>query len=303
MEVESNPPDSTAKLHHEASKSKEAWLSQDIASISRLNWVIAVCLFSVFVAGAICSTQRRNANPELLGALGSYLCGACFAAMMMAAIWPALGAGRYRDRFAFAIIWNGVLFVATMITMAIYAGPSAPEAAFELALMLTAVWLLPQAPLWAIRFFVGARFDIPGRTNVGTVNQFGIGHLLIFTSVIAVILGASRAALSLFRYDMREDLESMLSFGFIIGCAAILSLPLLAAALIERYVFLSVLIVLALVGLVGYWQHTLLGLITNMQFGPPRAFFIGQSASMAAWILIFAFTLRMNGYRIVRSAP
>ncbi len=275
----------------------------DVVSAARLTVVMALCLFTVLVAGVIISNSQMGRTPQFEEFIIGYGYASTLAVVMTNVIWSALGAGKVRHRFAFALLWNLGVALASFIVLGINGPP--PDLGPVLVvfvLFLTAAWLLPQAPLWLIRIWARVRFDLPGRTVDGKVNQFGIFQLLMVTGFVALFLGGARAAITLAKVEAPPDAEPFLAVGFLVLCAVLTSVPIWIAALIERYVFAALLIVLTLVIVASYWQQTLLGMLINMGGGPPASFFVWQSVFISSWTLIFAMVMRMNGYRFIRRA-
>lgn len=285
-----------------AAEANGQW-DQDITAAARLSVVMVVCLFTVFIAGAILSNSQARRSRQVDELLIGYGYASTFAVLMSNVIWSALGAGKYRHRLAFAAMWNLGVVISTFSAMGINGPPTEiGQVLVVFVLFLTAAWLLPQAPLWIMRIFWRTSFDIPGRALDGKANQFGILHLMGVTGLVALFLGGARAAISIAKVEAPPDSEPFLGFGFLVLCAAVTSVPLWVAMLIDRYVFAAIVVVLALVIVASYWQQTLLGLLINMRGGPPPSFFIWQTVFISGWTLIFAYVMRVSGYRFIRRA-
>lgn len=301
MNLEPSPevPDDLPKYGRPLPPEFEA--SPEIVATLRLSGVIAACLFSVFFLVLIIFERGARAPGGLELLLAGYLYGALLSIIMFATIWSALGGGFFGHRFGFAALWNLGIFVTAIISLALLNGPVPAEVFIGPAVMLGAAWLLPQAPLWAIRFFLGIRFDIPGQTSDAKANQFGLRHLFIFTSIVAVLLGLGRYGISLLKIRA-PDFEGIGATAYFLSSALILSLSLLVAAMLPRYSFYCVLLILGLFALVGYWEVSLLSLFADMQFGPDRFFFVWQKLCMAGWLLIFAYLLRCHDFRFIMAS-
>lgn len=281
-------------------KSEDYSPPPEIAAIVRLTFLVLVCLFSLFLVEVILSRPSRLFSKAIEECFVGYWLGCYVAVTMMSALWAALGGGVYFYRLGIAALWSSGFFVLTLLINVFDPKSVAMARVAPFAILLALAWTLPQALLWALRLFIGIRIEIPSRVYQGKSNQFGIRHLLIFTSIVAVFLGAGRSALSIIDSERSPSLQGLLAIGVVIGNAAVMSSSLLAAALLERFATYAVLFILVLVGVVGYWEAPLLSMMTTGNLRSMQSFFVWQNASLAAWMMIFAFTLRAYGFRILR---
>jgi len=88
-------------------------------------------------------------------------------------------------------------------------------------------------------------------------------------------------------------------FGFIAVSSALVSFPLMAAALLPRKTALAVCAAVALVGLATFFQVPLIQRILPGGSSPDDlAIFLLMNAFQSAWILGIVLLLRAGGYRL-----
>lgn len=135
-----------------------------------------------------------------------------------------------------------------------------------LAACLLGQWFVAQLPLWGLGVAYGLRLQHPDQAQTPVDprdRQFGIRELLIFTTIIAVILGIGRVVVASLPRSILGDEEAGI-FVFLAVAAVLFALPLLVAGLLPRYAGLAVAIGLAVIAIASSaWQSYLARIPTN----------------------------------------
>lgn len=198
--------------------------------------------------------QRGNLS-ENIGL--SYIFGATFGHATLAAAWTAFGPGRLIWRLPFSLAWIFLLGVAIGIQVEVNGGPD--EAAFVIGGCAFVQWLALQFALWGMRLGFGAHLrhcDDPQAPDAA-VWQFGIRQLMIITAIVSVAFGIGRLVVEMYLPSIPgSGMEPF--FLFLAVSAIVFSIPLLFAALLERWAVAGVLIVLVLIGVGTTLEATLM---------------------------------------------
>lgn len=229
-----------------------------------------------------------------------YLLGSIFGQSVLASAWMALGPGKLMLRAPLSILWCVLLAIAFAINVGLYF-PSATEILIVMAICIAGIWALAQAPFWCLRYPGGlrvARAEDPLRTE--DPPQYGIGQLLIFTTLVAALFGAGRAAISLLPQVQNLSTYREASIFVALSVAAVLiSLPLVPALLLPRYGWLAAFAVIVLIALATWWELPLFNQVFKTAGGGPQFMhFVAINFATVLWIVLLVAVLRSGGYRL-----
>lgn len=248
---------------------------------------------------ALVGIEARNPVLEYL-AIGFFL-GSMFGHATLAAAWAALGPGWLLVRLPMSLVWVAGVIGAMLINVALHDGPDDELAVIGLGLLVQ--WLIVQLPLWALVLFFGVRLrhrSDESATFDPKERQFGIRQLLLFTALIAVLLGIGRVLVTTLGKYFELGQEGPI-FIFLSVAAIAMTLPVLLAALLRRWAVLATMGMLLLVGLGTAAEAPLL---TQFHRGPGpdiwHFFWINAFASL--WIVIISLVVQLSGYRLSTSS-
>jgi hypothetical protein len=225
-----------------------------------------------------------------------YLFGTTFGHATLAAAWTSFGPLPFLYRFPLSLLWLVSLVGVLACNIAWHGGPN--EVPLIMAGCLAGQFLLLQLPFWGLALLGGMKLHycpsqplLPSRREL----QFGIRQLMIFTAIVAVVLGAGRfAVLRLVQFPSLNGEGPI--FVFLAAAAIVVTLPLLLAALLPRYAIPAVALVLLLTGLLTAWEVPLLRSFHGGP-GPDTWHIVTINAFTAAWVLSIALVIRLSGYR------
>jgi hypothetical protein len=109
--------------------------------------------------------------------------------------------------------------------------------------------------------------------------------------IVAVGLGIGQAAVA--TIDLSGD-DEMLVFVFLAVASIVVTLPMLFAALMRRLTVFGVLLALLFIGIATTFEWPLFNLVGGS--GPSRSIFIVINIGSAAFIVVSAVIVRLNGY-------
>jgi hypothetical protein len=218
--------------------------------------------------------------------------GSMFGHTTLAAAWAVLGPGPLTVRLAGSLTWVFMLLVAASL----YSLPL--ETVVVLGAFFFGQWLLLQFVLWPICMGLGLHLQHLSDQGDGSRRhrQFGIGQLIVFTAIVAVVLGIGRFT----SLTERPHTAEQIGFFFILAVAAVLpTTPLVFAALRRRHVTRAILITLAATGLVTGIESLLLQVAAGRQYRR-EVFLLGINGATSAVILAVMATVRSSGFRLRR---
>jgi hypothetical protein len=260
--------------------------SREDASVQRhqLRVLAPLWLAATLVVDAACLAAVARQTRWQFGLLTATLLALAFSQISLAAIWAGLGAGRFLLRLITAVAvgagWLGLLSLV---------GPNPRGLLALLGLQILCVC----GPLLLARAF-GIRLMHRDRIPLGRRPlQFGIAQIMLWTAIIAVLLGLGRVVPL---PEQISDREMMLGPIF-----ASLALLAVWAALGTSHVALRLMVVLSVSPLLGIGAQVFL-----MRPQPSKdnllefAVMTGlQGVLLAGSLWIF----RLGGYRLTRRAP
>ncbi len=177
------------------------------------------------------------------------LLGTMFGQTTMAAAWTALGPAPLILRLPLSLLWVVLLLAALGLGSVVRSTPQ--QVVVLMAVSLATQWIVSQVPLWALALGFGLRLQHrDAAEGVHSQKQFGIGQLMIFTAIIAVLLGLGRVLVASGWFSLGQDQELLPVFLFLAGTVVVVTLPLVFAAFLSRYSLLAVMGTLVFIGLV-----------------------------------------------------
>jgi hypothetical protein len=264
----------------------------------RAMGILAILVALGLVSLAILPVQGGGGTGFAMFAVG-YLLGSIFGQSVLAAAWMALGPGRLFFRAPLSLAWCALLSLAFAINVMLFS-PSNKEIIFTMAICTGGIWLAAQAPFWCLRWPGGLHIERATAVPLGqSPPQYGIGQLLIFTTIVAAIFGAGRAAMMLLPNFEQFAVRGEAGIFIALSVAAVLiSLPLVPAILLSRYALLAVSGVIALIVLATWWELPLFTQFVGGRRGPSFMHFVWINAATSFWILVIGLILRWGGYRL-----
>jgi hypothetical protein len=232
-----------------------------------------------------------------------YLIGTMFGQATMAAAWTALGPFPLLWRLPLSLGWLATLTASLAANIELFG--QSDEIWIVMGACVLSQWIALQVPLWFLAIAYGLQMGyVDASTGVrhATKQQFGLRQLMIFTSVVAVILGIGRAVVT--QMAPRLDLGSYHEvpiFIFLVVAAVLMTLPLMLAAMLPRFAAIGVVLVLLFVAVATAWELTLLSHFHRGP-GPDTLHFLWINAFTAAWVVSIAFAVRLSGYELVTSS-
>jgi hypothetical protein len=225
-----------------------------------------------------------------------YFLGSLFGHPTLAAAWTALGPGKLSWRLPLSIVWVGTLGAAIAVNIAINGGPDG--VAIVLGACFLSQWFVLQIPLWTIA--VVFRLQLRHVNDVQSQPkqlQFGIRQLIIVTAIVGVMLGIGRMLVANLGQSLNWNRETPL-FIFLAMAAIVMTLPLLLAALMQRWSFLSVILALTLIALATIGEAPLLQTSVGSGARPNTIDLAAINATTALFVLVFTGVVRLCGYRL-----
>ena len=256
-------------------------------------WMIPLILISWLSIVLLDPDPGIGGNEYRLG----YFLGSLFGHATLAAAWTALGPGKLAWRVPLSIGWVLSLPLTIAVVVNVHGGPD--DAWLIVGGCLLLQWLLLQVPLWAmvfgLRLWLRHQGDMKDRSSPEQM-RFGIRHLLIVMTIVGVLLGLGRVIIT--SIDLGGLSGEMPIFVFLAIAAILLTLPLLLAMLMPRLAIPGVLLSIVFVGLATAFELPLLNQLGASGPGPGIEDFIAINSTSATLVLLSAFIVRLNGYRL-----
>lgn len=164
--------------------------------------------------------------------------------------------------------------------------------------------LLVQVIAWPFRIWLGLRIrksSTPNERVSRLSSQFGIQHLMLVTTVVAVIVGGGRLAFPYVQSYLTTTRE-LIIFAFLIVVACVLCIPLAFSILALRRTFFPTLCVIAFAAVATFVEVPLAMKITGATGGPDWLHL--SLINLFTLIPVFAasLALRLLNYRLARLA-
>lgn len=269
----------TMSAHHKAGPLVIFWLAQILGAIlaalaanspgSRTNWTGVAC-FGIWF-------------------------GITFAQVSLLATWTACGDGSFVARSLVSVLVGTVLW---FFAFNLFRSNSNPGGFLPGIAMLTQ-WFVIQLPLWVVRLkwgwrLIRSRSADHENTPIEAKVQFGVKHLLGWTTLVAIILGLGKFFSSLPTFSRIEVFE----FGLFLLCNSLITWPSLLVVFTTRKAWVSFLVALASMVIVTVAEPYLFTMI-NAANRPFDYIFWWVNGVQLLWIAGSTMALRQIGYRLI----
>jgi hypothetical protein len=220
--------------------------------------------------------------------------GVIFSQVSLVAFWNALGTGRLFLRTIGAILAVSILWAFTfLLVMQTYMGKTTDSIWMGVTMLIQ--WVVVQLPLWWLRLSSGWRVRLPtetiGSSERGNV-QFGIKHLLFWTTIVGVFLGLGRFLLSGEGFHSHDAI----AYGLLLVFDCLFAWPTLLAGIATRRpvvgTAISLLFTIVITAAETYIFSKLLG-------GDDGVFW-GLNSAQFIWMAGSTLVLRYIGFQLVR---
>lgn len=237
--------------------------------------------------------------------IAGLLLGTIYGQATLAAVWTAIGPFRFRYRLLLALVCLGGMFAA----LGILASHSPIAGTLMIGVSMVVQWVLVQVPLWCLVWWNGLRIQhvqAAAPTRSVPSGQFGIRQLMVFTAVIAVLLGVGR--MLVVAVDWSSALPGVVVheapiFGFIVLVNTLYTLPLALAVLMRRWNLLAWFIGAAMVAAATQVE---VAVIERMIQGRPNAelpiLLWTMNLCQSAWVVALLAILRVTGFRLATTS-
>jgi hypothetical protein len=245
-----------------------------------------------------------DAGSGLLETLSiGFFLGTMLGQATLAAAWAPLGPGLLVWRLPLSLIWVALLALGIAINLGLHRGGPPGDFVILMGLCLLGQWVLLQFPLWglALGYGIHLRHADDALESDRRQRQFGIRQLIIVTAIVGVTLGMGRMLVA--RFATQIDLVNRETplFIFLGVAAVVLTLPLMLATLMQRFMIPGLAIAILLIVIVTACELPLLKLF-HAGPGPKAVDFISINAFTSLIMLIVLGTVRWCGYSLTTSS-
>src|SRR5262245_47252471 len=276
---------------------------------SRVIFLVALAVLLVMGwTGSFLLVAAGWVEPGNRVALGMVL-GTMFGQATLAAVWTALGPGRFRWRGALCAAWMALLigswiaglFVDTVVHL--FRGSRADSDLYLIWISIFGQWLVGQIPLWILRWRYHLRIvssaDDGFELTRGPV-QYGIRRLMVLTAVVAVCLGIGRMVVPwIMSIRPTGAFHEAPIVTFVVFVNLVLALPICLGLLLPRGAAKAAIVALLFVAFATALE---LSLLPHFAQGPPNpgviAMFWLMNGIQAAWAFAAAVLLRYGGFAL-----
>jgi hypothetical protein len=274
---------------------------------NRYLWTIAVLVVIGWAAVALVGPNPGGGLLWEALAAGT-LFGTMFGQAALGAIWCALGPLPLTQRLPLAVLWLATVSMAFGLNLAREAVLNGLIMFAMFGGILLLQWVLVQIPLWLLTARLKLRIIHESEALAEIYQagqQFGIRHVLILTTLVAMVLGLGRLVLG--RHN-QEGGPGPPPAGVVIALTAlpifnaIYALTVTGASVLEKGRNLGVVLAIIAVGLLSLLEVTVLDLATTKSSNwHEHLMFVSFNLVQAMWIAVVLWLLRAGGYRLVRS--
>ena len=251
-----------------------------------------LAIYTALASAILTAISVRNTNSHVLIGL---LLGSTFAYGILASSWTVLGPGTKKQRLPMAAV---LLIVLPIVNL--FSGDG--DKFFLIVLSQLIVAAMVQLLVWILWLGFGVRLFKSNVATIGTVGpgmvrQYGIRHLMIVTTAVALLLTAGRLLVPFARrYSSGGDLPI---FVFLAFSACIVCVPVLFSVLsLRRCVFPTILVL----GLFVLATVSEMSLFSSFRLqGPDFYHFVWINFFTMLPVLGVAIGLRLADYRLVKS--
>jgi hypothetical protein len=273
---------------------KKAFISQSIPKY----WIVLVSLVLAHaVLGRVSGFFIESNNP-----LGYMICGVWLSQPILIAIWTALAPQRFFIRFLWGFLSFTLIFFAIGYGISLY-DPSnvVMFAIIDLVLFIVAslmFLLVRRLSRWQIIHFYAKPVSLDYQSY-----QFGIKHLLILTTILALALGLFRTLLLISRNTSLPEISDIAGFAceIILILFPIIIIIWLTLAYVKNTAS-SIIYALILFGIVDVAAFSIFKWLEQNHPHNPNLIQIFLFVQLGASLSMFATTLviRLCGFRMAR---
>jgi hypothetical protein len=201
---------------------------------SRGRWIVLGSMVGVFVVFNLLLAFFLSIRTDVLAGI---VLGTVFAQITLLAACTALGPHSIFYRVAAGLLGAG--YVVVTLGGFLFRNTS-PNEALAITAAVAAQWFVVQVPLWILRLVTRWRVESPqsaGAAGRLEETQFGIRQLLVWTLLVAILLGLGRIVLIGVGFSPAAAVRSSQFFWIVVLLSAFNSLlawPLVAAPLAVR---------------------------------------------------------------------
>ncbi len=248
--------------------------------------------FLVTLTICVCTASGISISAETAGCIIGLIC----VQILLSAVWTAMGSASFSIRLLSGV--GIVLFLVACFYSVAWRDGGGHGVALSLSLPMLFLWFGIQTPLWIARA-KGWRLKDPNNHQDSYQNtefQFGIGQLLIWTTVVAV----SIASIKLFIAQLDSPAgggggppPSEFVFGVLLAIgASLIAMPISWGAFVNRHAWFWFLAAIVMCALVSYAQILVLSGSGDYKF-LYLANLVQTGLSVAAMILVRLLGLRL----------
>lgn len=261
-----------------------------------IRWIVACLLLDLTAA---CLAPRVGAPTVILGAtIGFFFAQTIFIAVCT--VWLPAGSS---TRVFFCVIAT----VIVAISVGLHTRSARIEIVFILAATVVCQWLVYLIPLlgmrlrgWQLQRIGGASVDVNYSSNAWEA-QFGIQHILVWTSVVAILIGIGKIIARSTGIGNFSQTD-LFVFAILVLGNSVLALPMIYGMFV-RYRVLSWLVG-SILWVVLWTPFHLFMIVLSIPGLPYEEIWMFGILDMLQVVLgaIFLNSLRRKGFRLVRTA-
>lgn len=228
-----------------------------------------------------------------------YFVGSLFGQAALASAWMGLGLGDPLKRAGVSLGWIALLPIIASINIAINGGPMG-RAAMMLTVCFVALWAVLSMLLITFKFVTGTEIvSTKHREQSVGIRQLRMRDLFILMTVAAVLVGGAKLLIQ--RADSMTGETPI--FAFLAGATVLFIAPLIVSTLLERFYVIAVMLSLAMIATLTFWETDLLTAIGGGS-GRPRFWdFVFINTFSASLVLIVLSLIRSAGYCLPVGRP
>ena len=262
--------------------------------ISYLRWIPLISQFCLAVLISLLTATVVEISNEIIASL---FMGFLLVQILLSSVWIALAPLNFITRVVSSTVVT-LFFTLCMYKVAWRDGGGHSVAIGIVGPMLIH-WLLFQIPLWAIRF-MGWKFRISNPQICDDRRaefQFGIKHLLIWTTIVAMFLAITKVIVSGVDFELGGGIGESLATGLPLTLGnGLIAVPIIWGCLVKHYFWVWIFISILLCTFVTSFEMWLYGLQVDYEF------FVSINLSQTLLGIFAMSAVRMTGYRLERSS-
>lgn len=213
----------------------------------------------------------------------------------LAATWTGLGPGPVAIRLLGSAIWLLATAVFSVLSV-LFAGMSLSESVLPIAVLLLAQWLILQPLFWILSRVGG--FSIRSATTMNPEHQakqaqFGIWHLLILMTGIALLLVVARAL------QPHLELDTLVFLGFFATVNIVSQVPFALALLLRQHVLAAGLLACVFVAVFTIIEYPIFDALTQDADDFGYAIMIATNVLSSVFTATAAVIVRLHGFLLL----